>query len=59
MNRYGFPWNDIDTLESLYKAKNCIVEGVFSHLACSENTQNPQNKVQINRFLSLKFQPEV
>jgi alanine racemase len=56
MNRYGFPWKDHDTLESLYRAKNCIVEGVFSHLACSENTENSQNNIQISRFLNLKEQ---
>jgi len=51
MNRMGCSYLDFDKiLNEINNTDNIFLEGVYSHLACSENTSSKHNNFQIDRF---------
>ena len=50
MGRYGFDSHEISDILKVFDLKNIEVEGIFSHMACSENTDAESNHKQIEQF---------
>lgn len=59
MGRYGFHYSDITPIQEVLDFSHIKVDGIFSHYACAEDTSNPLNETQLQRFLDLKAQLSV
>ena len=51
MGRLGVPWHQVAPfLDSLGRCLHLDMQGIFSHLACADDPENPLTGVQLDRF---------
>ena len=50
MSRYGFRYDSIDEIREILEYSHVKVDGIFSHLACADQSDHSLNQIQIKRF---------
>ncbi len=53
MGRFGIRWSDFPLLEHIYRTKNLIFSGIYSHFSSAFERKYRKTKLQLKRFLDV------